>query len=149
MTTMDRLEAGQEIVAAKDARSITWQHLADTIGMSKVWTTAALLGQHPVSADQAKKVGEVLELDDEVVCALARPPMRGEGVMDPTDPVAYRFQEAVQVYTPALLELIREEFGDGIMSAIDFSMDFEREEDPKGDRVKLTWSGKFLPYRTW
>ena len=146
---MDRLEAGREIVAAKDSRGTSWQQLADGLGMSLVWTTSALLGQQPLSADQAAKVGDLLELDDEVVGALLRPPERGEAALDPTNPVTYRFQEALQVYGSALHELVREEFGDGIMSAIDFTLDFERVEDPKGDRVKLTWNGKFLPYKTW
>ena len=85
----------------------------------------------------------------EPIAALTLPPVRGESALDPTEPVTYRLNEALQVYGSALHELIREEFGDGIMSAIDFSLEFEREPDPKGDRVKLTWSGKFLPYKVW
>lgn len=147
--TFDRLEAGREIVAAKDAKGMGWQQLADALERSLVWTTSALLGQQPLSVEQAQKVGEVLGLDDDVVDALSLPPVRGESALDPTEPVTYRLQEALQVYGSALGELIREEFGDGIMSAIDFSLEFEREPDPKGDRVKLTWSGKFLPYKVW
>jgi cyanate lyase len=128
---------------------MSWQQLADTLGRSLVWTTSALLGQQPLDAEQAQKIGGVLGLDDETVAALSAPPVRGEAALDPSEPVTYRLQEALQVYGSALHELIREEFGDGIMSAIDFSLEFEREPDPKGDRVKLTWSGKFLPYRVW
>jgi cyanate lyase len=147
--TFDRLEAGRAVVAAKDAKGMSWQQLADALERSLVWTTSALLGQQPLSAEQAQKVGGVLGLEDDVVVALALPPVRGESAMDPTEPVTYRLQEALQVYGSALHELIREEFGDGIMSAIDFSLEFEREPDPKGDRVKLIWSGKFLPYKVW
>jgi cyanate lyase len=149
MDRLDRLEAGREVVAAKDAKGMGWQQLADTLERSLVWTTSALLGQQPLDAEQAQKIGGVLGLDDETVAALSAPPVRGEAALDPTEPVTYRLQEALQVYGSALHELIREEFGDGIMSAIDFSLEFEREPDPKGDRVKLTWSGKFLPYKVW
>lgn len=147
--TLDRLEAGRVIVAAKEAKETSWQQLADALGRSVVWTTSALLGQQPLSTEQARTVGAALGLDDDVIAALSLPPVRGESALDPTEPVTYRLQEALQVYGSALQELIREEFGDGIMSAIDFSLEFEREPDPKGDRVKLTWSGKFLPYKVW
>ena len=149
MTEMDRLEAGREIVAAKEAEGVSWQDLADTLERSLVWTTSALLGQQPLDAEQAKKVGARLGLDEEVVCALAARPIRGDAALDPTEPVTYRLQEALQVYGTSIHELVREEFGDGIMSAIDFTLDFERVEDPKGDRVKLTFNGKFLPYKVW
>ncbi|MFC5062047.1 cyanase [Actinomycetospora atypica] len=142
-----RLDAGREVVRAKDRLGISWQQLADELGHSLVHTTAALLGQQPLSANEAEKVGTMLELDEEIVEDLALPPVRGEAALDPTEPVTYRLQEALQVYGTSIHELIREEFGDGIMSAIDFSMTFEREPDPKGDRVKLVWSGKFLPYK--
>ena len=149
MTEMDRLEAGREIVAAKEAEGVSWQQLADTLERSLVWTTSALLGQQPLDTEQAKKVGERLGLDDEVVEALAARPIRGDAALDPTEPVTYRLQDALQVYGTSIHELVREEFGDGIMSAIDFTLDFERVEDPKGDRVKLTFNGKFLPYKVW
>ncbi|MDL5155816.1 cyanase [Actinomycetospora termitidis] len=145
----DRLSAGREVVYAKDAKGLSWQQLADALDRSLVWTTSALLGQQPLDAEQAQRVGGLLGLDDDTVAALSLPPVRGEAALDPTEPVTYRLQEALQVYSGALHELIREEFGDGIMSAIDFSMSFEREEDPKGDRVKLVWSGKFLPYKVF
>ncbi|MCD2188891.1 cyanase [Actinomycetospora soli] len=147
--THDRLSAGREVVFAKEAKGLSWQQLADALDRSLVWTTSALLGQQPLDAEQAQKVGGLLGLDDDAVAALSLPPVRGEAAIDPTEPVTYRLHEALQVYGSALHELIREEFGDGIMSAIDFSLSFEREEDPKGDRVKLVWSGKFLPYKVF
>ena len=145
----DRLEAGREIVRAKQDKGLTWADLAATLDRSLVWTTSALLGQQPLDADQARKIGDALDLDEDTVDALALPPVRGDLALDPTEPVTYRLQEALQVYGTSIHELIREEFGDGIMSAIDFTLDFERVEDPKGDRVKLTLNGKFLPYKVW
>jgi cyanate lyase len=147
--TFDRLEAGREIVRAKEAKGLSWAQLAESLGRSLVWTTSALLGQQPLDADQARSVGSMLGLDDDTVEALTLPPVRGDAALDPTEPVTYRLQEALQVYGTSIHELIREEFGDGIMSAIDFTLDFERVEDPKGDRVKLTFNGKFLPYKVW
>lgn len=148
-TTPNRIDAGRAIVAAKEAKGTSWQQLADGLDRSLVWTTSALLGQQPLDTEQASTIGSMLGLDDDIVAALTQPPVRGAAAMDPTEPVTYRFHEALQVYGTALHELIREEFGDGIMSAIDFSLDIERVADPKGDRVKLTWNGKFLPYKTW
>jgi cyanate lyase len=145
----DRLEAGREIVRAKQDKGLTWADLAATLDRSLVWTTSALLGQQPLDADQAKRIGDALDLDEDTVDALTLPPVRGDLALDPTEPVTYRLQEALQVYGTSIHELIREEFGDGIMSAIDFTLDFERVEDPKGDRVKLTLNGKFLPYKVW
>ena len=150
MTDKDeRLEAGREVVKAKEAKGLTWQQLADELDRSLVWTTSALLGQQPLDAEQAQKIGALLGLDEYAIASLSLPPVRGEQAMDPTEPVTYRLQEALQVYGTSIHELIREEFGDGIMSAIDFTLDFERVEDPKGDRVKLTFNGKFLPYKVW
>jgi cyanate lyase len=145
----DRLEAGREIVRAKEAKGLSWAQLAEALERSLVWTTSALLGQQPLDADQARSIGSMLGLDDDTVEALTLPPVRGDVALDPTEPVTYRLTEALQVYGTSIHELIREEFGDGIMSAIDFTLDFERVEDPKGDRVKLTFNGKFLPYKVW
>ena len=145
----DRLAVGREIVRAKDAAGVSWQQLANQLDRSLVWTTSALLGQQPLSGEQARRTGALLGLDEGVVDALTSPPVRTAVATDTTEPVVYRFREALQVYGHALQELIREEFGDGIMSAIDFELEFSRESDPKGDRVRLTCSGKFLPYRTW
>jgi cyanate lyase len=147
---MDREEATEIIVDARLRQGVTWAELAGVAGRSKVWTTSALLGQQAMPAEAAQKVGAALGLDEEVVQALERSPSKGAlGDVIPTDPLLYRFYEIVQVYGTTLKELIHEEFGDGIMSAIDFEMDIERLPDPKGDRVKLTLHGKFLPYRVW
>ncbi len=146
---LSRRDAAQAVLAAKRAKDLRWPQLADTLDRSVVWTTAALLGQHPLTAEQARTIGSLLGLDDAVTDALQLPPVRGAAVVDTSEPVVYRLQEVVQVYGSALAELIREEFGDGIMSAIDFELTLERREDPKGDRVQLTLDGKFLPYREW
>jgi cyanate lyase len=147
---MDRVEATEAVVDARMRQGRSWAELAEAAGRSKVWTTSALLGQQAMPQDAARRVAEVLDLDDEVVAALQRPPSKGAlDEVVPTDPLLYRFYEVVQVYGTTLKELIHEEFGDGIMSAIDFEMDLERLPDPKGDRVKVTMHGKFLPYRVW
>jgi cyanate lyase len=147
---MDREEATEVIADARLSQGKTWAELAEAAGRSKVWTTSALLGQQAMPAEVAGRVGEALDLDEEVVAALQRPPSKGalDDVI-PTDPLLYRFYEIVQVYGTTLKELIHEEFGDGIMSAVDFEMEIDRIPDPKGDRVKLTMHGKFLPYRVW
>lgn len=142
-----RGEAAQAVLDAKRRRNITWEAIAAEAGHSKVWVTAALLGKHQVGSEMASAVGALLGLDEAVVQALRLPPERGADTIDTTDPAVYRLQEIVQVYGGAVTELIREEFGDGIMSAIDFQMDFQRVHDPGGDRVVLTLNGKYLPYR--
>ena len=145
---MDREEATRRIMEAKGKQEISFEALAQKIGRHKVWTTAALMGQHPMSAEEARTAIEALGLDEEVAQELQRIPMRGAmGHEVPTDPTIYRLQEVTEVYGPTIKALIHEEFGDGIMSAINFRLDFEREEDPEGDRVKITYSGKFLPYQ--
>jgi len=147
---MDREEATVVITDARLRQGKTWAELAEVAQRSKVWTTSALLGQQAMPPDVASRVGEALGLDDEVVAALQRPPSKGAlGDVIPTDPLMYRFYEVLQVYGTTIKELVHEEFGDGIMSAIDFEMDVERQPDPKGDRVKVTMHGKFLPYRIW
>jgi len=125
----------------------TWTQIAEAIGRPALWTVAALLGQHPMSAEEATTVGELLGLDDDVVRALQLQPYRGSGKQEiPTDPTIYRLYEAVAVYGAAIKELIHEEFGDGIMSAINFKIDVQRRPDPTGDRVVITLDGKFLDY---
>ncbi len=147
---MEREEATEVIAEARLGQGVTWAELAEVAGRSKIWTTSALLGQQAMPADVAQRVGAALGLDAEVVEALERSPSKGSlGDVIPTDPLLYRFYEIVQVYGTTLKELIHEEFGDGIMSAIDFEMEIERLPDPRGDRVKLTMHGKFLPYRVW
>jgi cyanate lyase len=140
-------DAGRIVDDARLAKGLTWRELADDIGRPVVWTVAALLGKHPVPSEAVEVVREKLELEDDVAAALQRQPYR---VADPalaSDPTIYRLHEAIDVYGQALKELIHEEFGDGIMSAINFSVDFAREPDPDGDRVVVTFNGKFLPYQ--
>lgn len=145
--SIDKQQAGQLVDAARRAKELTWRAVADAIEKPLVWTVAALLGKHPVPPEAASKVGALLALDAAVVAALEAQPYR---IADPaltSDPTIYRFHEALSVYGPALKELIHEEFGDGIMSAINFNMSFERRADPAGDRVVITLDGKFLPYQ--
>jgi cyanate lyase len=141
-------EAGHAVLAAKTRLGLTWAHLADAIDAPLTWTTAALLGQHPLSADQAATLAAILELGAEQTAALVEIPTRGAlDAQVPTDPTIYRFYEVLQVYGPAIKELIHEKFGDGIMSAINFRIDVDRRADPGGDRVVVTLDGKFLQYQ--
>ena len=147
---MDRVTATEHIIAAKLAKGLTWLQLAAAVGTSKEWACAACLGQMTFTAAQATALGALLGLGDAVIRCIQLPPYRGSlSTTVPTDPLIYRFYELVAVYGTTFKALIHEEFGDGIMSAIDFRMDLVREPDPKGDRVKIVMSGKFLPYRTY
>ena len=147
---MTRNEVTELIITQKLRKQLTWPQLADAVGQSKEWTTAALLGQMTLNADQAAKVGAMLDLPAEAMEQLQVVPYKGSlPTAIPTDPLIYRFYELVNVYGSTIKALIHEEFGDGIMSAIDFSMDLQREADPKGDRVKIVMSGKFLPYKSY
>jgi cyanate lyase len=147
---MNREAVTAKIVAAKVAKNLSWADIAKQVGQSKEWTTAACLGQMQLTAAQAKVVGKLFDLSADDVLWLQRVPYKGSlPTAVPTDPLIYRFYELVNVYGTTLKELIHEEFGDGIMSAIDFSMDLQREPDPKGDRVRIVMSGKFLPYKTY
>jgi cyanate lyase len=147
---MTRPELSEKITAIKRKKGLTWAQLAKEVGRSPVWTTAALLGQMPMSKEEAQKAARVLDLPEEEMALLQTIPMRGSlESSPPVDPTIYRFDELIQVYGTTWKELIHEEFGDGIMSAIDFEMALERMPDPKGDRVKLTMHGKFLPYRKY
>jgi cyanate lyase len=149
-----REEATAQILAAKKLGGLAFEEIAKAVGRDKVWTTAALLGQHPMSPDEAQKAVKALALEEgtaqEVAAALQEIPMRGS--LDstvPVDSLIYRFYEIVQVYGTTMKALIHEMFGDGILSAIDFEMDIQKKPDPKGDRVVVTLNGKFLPYRKW
>jgi cyanate lyase len=147
---MTRDDVTAAIIAAKTQKKLTWKQLADAVGQSPVWTTAALLGQMSMNANEAKAAGDMLDLSAEAVALLQTVPSRGSLHQNvPTDPLIYRFYEIVQVYGTTLKTLIEEEFGDGIMSAIDFNMDIKRVSDPKGDRVKVTFNGKFLPFKRY
>lgn len=147
---MQREDVTDLIVQQKTKTQLSWARLAEIVGHSKEWSTAALLGQMMLTEAQARAVGEALDLPDEAVALLQVAPYKGSlpGTV-PTDPLIYRFHELVSVYGTTLKALIHEELGDGIMSAIDFSMDLTREPDPKGDRVRIVMSGKFLPYKTY
>jgi cyanate lyase len=147
---MSRADVTELILARKREQGLTWAAIAEVVGQSKEWTTVALLGQMALTAGQAQAVGELLALPDDAVSELQVVPYKGSLPTEiPTDPLIYRFYELVNVYGTTLKELIHEEFGDGIMSAIDFKMDLSREPDPNGDRVKIVMSGKFLPYKTY
>jgi cyanate lyase len=145
---MTRDKATKRILEAKREKGLTFGAIAEKVGRHKVWTTAALLGQHPMSEEDAQTVSDLLGLDAEVADVLQEIPMRGSLDADvPTDPTIYRIHEITQVYGTAMKALIHEEFGDGIMSAINFNMDIERVEHEDGDRVRITYEGKFLPYQ--
>jgi cyanate lyase len=147
---MNRHDVTEAIVTAKIKKGLKWAKIASAIGQSKEWTTAALLGQMAMTKKQADIAGELLGLNADAVTLLQEVPYKGSlASAVPTDPLVYRFYELVNVYGTTLKALIHEEFGDGIMSAIDFTMDIQRAPDPKGDRVKLVMSGKFLPYETY
>jgi cyanate lyase len=146
----DRKEVTQMILSSKVLKGIKWADVAQEVGLSKEWVTAACLGQMTLDKTQAEKVGKIFGLSDEAVAWLQVVPYKGSlPTAVPTDPLIYRWYEIVNVYGTTIKELIHEEFGDGIMSAIDFSMDIVREPDPKGDRVNVVLSGKFLGYKSY
>ncbi len=151
---MTRPEATDQILAAKKQQGVTFQEVAEAVGRDKVWVTAALMGQASMDKSEAEKAVSALKMGEgvasEVSSALQEPPMKGS--LDstvPVDPLIYRFHEITQVYGTSMKAIIHEMFGDGIMSAIDFEIDIQKKEDPKGDRVVVSYSGKFLPYRKW
>jgi len=147
---MTRADVTEMVVMAKIKKGLPWTKIAKAVGQSKEWTTAALLGQMQMTKPQAEAAGKLLGLPADAVLLLQQVPYKGSlPTAVPTDPLIYRFYELVNVYGTTFKELIHEEFGDGIMSAIDFRMDLTREPDPKGDRVKITMSGKYLPYKTY
>jgi cyanate lyase len=147
---MDKSSMIESILTAKRAKGLTWARIAETVGLSEVYTASACLGENVLGPDEAAKLRKLLDLDAAVAEALSVMPMKGEGSATvPKDPLVYRFQEITYVYGRTLKEIIEEKFGAGIMSAIDFTMEVEKVPDPKGDRVKITMSGKFLPYKKW
>ncbi len=146
----NREQVTDMIMSRKVTNKISWASVADKVGLSKEWTTSACLGQMAMNKEQAETVGEIFSLSDEAIAWLQIAPYKGSlPTAVPTDPLIYRWYEVVNVYGTTIKELIHEEFGDGIMSAIDFSMDIQRKEDPNGDRVDVLLSGKFLPYKTY
>jgi len=148
---MDKIEMSNAALAAKRAKKITWAELAAQVGMGEVWLASLLYGEASASPEVAARIGEVLSLDADAVDALTTYSIRGErfGAAVPVDPLIYRFYEVVRVYGLPLKDLIQEKFGEGIMSAIDFTMTVDKQPDPKGDRVVVTMNGKFLPYKSW
>jgi cyanate lyase len=150
LANMNRSDVTEMILAAKRQKKLSWAKLAAMVGQSKEWSTAALLGQMTLSDTQAAVVGAALDLPEEAVALLQEVPYKGSlPTSVPSDPLVYRFHELISVYGTTFKALIHEEFGDGIMSAIDFSVHVSREADPKGDRVRIVMSGKFLPYKTY
>lgn len=147
---MNRNDVTEKIIATKVSQGLSWAAVAEKVGQSKEWTTALCLGQMTANAEQAKVLGEIFGLSEDEKKWLQVVPYKGSlPTSVPTDPLIYRWYEIVNVYGATIKELIHEEFGDGIMSAIDFSMDITRQADPKGDRVSVVLSGKFLPYKTY
>ncbi len=137
------------IIKAKEDKGMTWEGIAEAIGMSPVWTCSACMGMNSMPEDKACALCEVLELDSTIAAELVKFPTKTWDKAVPTDPLIYRLYEIVGVYGDTLKAVIQEKFGDGIMSAIDFTMSVDKEENPKGDRVILTMNGKFLPYKAW
>ena len=147
---MDRTDITKKIVSVKVKKGMKWETIAKKYDASKEWVVAALLGQMQMTKKQAEITGKIFGLTDEEIAWLQIVPYKGSlPTAVPTDPLIYRWYEIVSVYGTTIKELIHEEFGDGIMSAIDFSMDIQREADPKGDRVNVVLSGKFLSYKTY
>ena len=138
------------LMAAKKAKGLSFSQLEGLLGRDEVWIASLFYGQATASAEEATKLGEALDLPPAIVEALQAYPTKG--CLDPvipTDPLIYRFYEIMQVYGMPMKDVIQEKFGDGIMSAIDFTLDIDKVADPAGDRVKVTMCGKFLPYKKW
>lgn len=146
---MKKIDVTEAIFAIKKEKNLSWESIAEATGMTDVWITSACLGMNSCTEDVAEKLVTFLGLPAEAKSVLMEYPTKTWDQAIPQDPLIYRLYEVVGVYGPTLKEVIQEKFGDGIMSAIDFSMKVEKEEDPKGDRVVLTLNGKFLPYKSW
>jgi cyanate lyase len=142
-------EITQKLLAAKKDKGLSFTDLEKILGRDEVWIAAVIYRQASASQSEAKLLVEALGLDESYVNELIEFPIKGLGPVVPTDPLIYRLYEIMQVYGMPMKAVIHEKFGDGIMSAIDFTLDIEKEEDPKGDRVKVIMSGKFLPYKKW
>ena len=146
---MNSSEVTENLLAAKKRKGLSFADLEKAVGRDEVWIAALCYRQASASEDEARKIVSALELGTDVAESLTECPTKGLGPVVPTDPLVYRFYEIMQVYGMPLKAVIHEKFGDGIMSAIDFTLDVDKEEDPKGDRVRITMSGKFLPYKKW
>lgn len=146
---MDKLEMRHTLLAAKARKKMSWDDIASAVGMSPVWVASACYGMNSASPDIAKKICATLDVDGDIADALVAFPTKMWDEAIPQDPFIYRLYEVVGVYGETLKDVVQEQFGDGIMSAIDFTMEVDKVEDPKGDRVLLTLNGKFLPYKSW
>ena len=146
---MDKDDVAALVLSRKKQAGLSWEGIAETIGMSPVWTHSAAMGMNSMPPDKAAALVELLALPQEAASVLSEAPTKVWEQAVPTDPCIYRLYEIVGVYGPTIKALIHEKFGDGIMSAIDFDMDIARVEHPKGDRVKVEMSGKFLKYASW
>ena len=147
---MNRNDVTEKIITTKVSKGLKWEDVAQKVGLSKEWVTAGCLGQMTFNAAQAAVLAKIFDLTEEETKWLQVVPYKGSlPTPVPTDPLIYRWYEVVSVYGSTIKELIHEEFGDGIMSAIDFSMDIQREANPNGDRVNVVLSGKFLPYKSY
>lgn len=146
---MTKLEMTEAIILAKVEKGVGWSDIAEAVGLSEVFTTSACLGMNSLQPEAAVKLSGFLGLDSNIALALQAFPYKEWDKSVPTDPLIYRLYEIVGVYGPTIKEIIHEKFGDGIMSAIDYSMHIEKEKNPAGDRVVITMNGKFLPYKAW
>lgn len=149
MNELTRDDVTMQILSAKRRGKHTWEGLAEKLGMSPIWTHSVATGMGAMPADKAETLGEVLGLAPESVALLQESPSKDWSRDIPTDPCIYRLYEIAGVFGPSFKALVHEKFGDGIMSAIDFDMHVSRVEHPKGDRVKVVMTGKYLPYNTW
>ena len=146
---METSNITEKLLTAKKQKGLTFADLEKTVGRDEVWIAALFYRQASASQEEATKLTSALGLSPDIAEALTEFPTKGLGPVVPTDPLVYRFYEIMQVYGMPLKAVIHEKFGDGIMSAIDFTLDVDKEQDPKGDRVRITMSGKFLPYKKW
>ncbi len=142
-------ELTELLLSAKQEKGLSFEQLGTLLGQNEVWVAALFYQQASASPEQAEKLVEALDLPPVIKSQLVAYPVKGLGPVVPTDPFIYRFYEIMQVYGFPMKDVVQEKFGDGIMSAIDFTLDIEKIEDPKGDRVKVTMNGKFLPYKKW
>ncbi len=139
----------EKLLAAKKAKGVTFEALEKILGQDEVWIASVFYRQSTATAEEANQILQALDLPQDLASELTAYPTKGLGPLVPTDPLVYRFFEIMQVYGMPMKDIIQEKFGDGIMSAIDFTLDIEKVEDPKGDRVKVIMNGKFLPYKKW
>ena len=146
---MTTAEVTEKLLSAKKKKGVSYAELEKAVGRDEVWIAALLYGQAQASPEEANKLAAALGVGPELAEAMTEFPCKGLGPVVPTDPLIYRFYEIMQVYGMPMKSVIHEKFGDGIMSAIDFTLEVDKEQDPKGDRVKVTMSGKFLPYKKW